>query len=301
MIVIMGATGATGGATLRSLADLGVPSRVLSRDPARLAASLDDRTRALVEVVPADAGDPASLRRAFKGASQLLLTMANGPRQVEYELSALELAELSGIGHVVKISAPAAEPDSPVAISRGHHRIEERLRVAGLTATVLRPYAFMQKLLLLAPGIAAAGLVHGAMGQAPCNYVDCRDIGDVAAAVLTRPEIAGGTYHLTGGRAYSHGELAELLTDLLGRPVRYLDLTPAQFHAHLVERAGMPDWLAAHVVEIQQLATLRPEAPDDIAARLTGRPPRTLEAFLREHLHLFQLAGGGARFRPIDA
>ncbi len=75
---------------------------------------------------------------------------------------------------------------------------------------------------------------------------------------------------------------------MLGRPVTYLDLPPDRFHAHLVERVGMPAWLATHVVEIQRLAVLRPETPDDTATRLTGRAPRTLEAFLREHLDAFR-------------
>ncbi|MFJ3221064.1 NmrA family NAD(P)-binding protein [Kitasatospora sp. NPDC086801] len=288
MIVVMGAGGATGGATLRSLAALGAPSRALSRDPARLAAGLDEWTLALTETRPADAADPDSLRTAFRGAHQLFLTMANGPHQVQHELAAIDAAVESGVEHIVKISAPAAEPDSPVAVSRGHHLIEERLRASGVTATVLRPYAFMQKLLLLAPGIAAAGVVHGALGQARCNYVDARDIGDAAAGVLTRPELAGGTYPLTGGRAYSYPELTGLLGELLGRPVRYLDLPPAGLHAQLVERAGMPPWLASHVVEIQQLAVVRREAPDDTLTHLAGRAPRTLEAFLQEHLHCFR-------------
>ncbi|MFE4513997.1 NmrA family NAD(P)-binding protein [Kitasatospora sp. NPDC056783] len=288
MIVIMGASGATGGATLRSLAALGAPSRALGRDPARLAASLDERTLARTSVLPVEASDPASLRTAFRGARRLLLTMANGPQQVQYELNAIEAAVDCGVEHVVKVSAPAAEPNSPVGVSRGHHLIEERLRSSGITTTVLRPYAFMQKLLLLAPGIAAAGVVHGALGQARCNYVDARDIGDAAAEVLTRPEPAGGAVPLTGGRAYSYPELTALLGELLGRPVRYLDLSPSELHAHLVDRAGMPHWLATHVVEIQQLATVREETPDDAFRRLTGRAPRTLEAFLAENLHRFR-------------
>ncbi|MFJ6384005.1 NmrA family NAD(P)-binding protein [Kitasatospora sp. NPDC092039] len=287
MIVIMGAGGATGGATLRSLAALGAPTRALSRDPARLAAALDGHTLARTTTAPADAADPASLRAAFRGAHQLLLTMANGPQQVRYELNAIEAAVDCGVEHIVKVSAPAAEPDSPVAVSRGHHLIEERLRRSGVTATVLRPYAFMQKLLLLAPGIAA-GVVHGALGQARCNYVDVRDVGDAAAEVLTRPELAGGCYPLTGGRAYSHSELTALLGELLGRPVRYLDLSPTELHAHLVGRAGMPGWLATHVVEIQRLAVVREETPDDTFRRLTGRAPRSLEAFLGENLHRFR-------------
>lgn len=290
----MGAAGATGGATLRSLAAMGAPARVLSRDPARLAASLDEHTRRLAEPVFADAADPESLRNALRGAHQLFLTMANGPQQVEHELRAIDVARECGVEHIVKISAPAAEPLSPVAVSRGHHLIEEHLRTpaatptATPTTTILRPYAFMQKLLLLAPGIAAAGVVHGTMERARCNYIDVRDIGDIAADVLTRPELAGGTYELTGGRAYSHAELTGLLAELLGRPVRYVDLSPDELREHLMTRAGMPEWLATHVVEIQRLAVHRKEEPDPTITRLTGRVPRTLPAFLEEHLPLFR-------------
>ena len=50
----------------------------------------------------------------------------------------------------------------------------------------------------------------------------------------------------------------------------------------------MPPWLASHVVEIQQLAAVRREAPDGTLAHLTRRAPRTLEAFLQEYLHRFR-------------
>ncbi|MFJ1703910.1 NAD(P)H-binding protein [Kitasatospora sp. NPDC088346] len=285
MIVVMGATGATGSALLHRLTELGVPARALSRDPARLRARLDPA--APVEVRAADAADPASLRAAFEGAEQLFLAMANGPDQVELEIRAVEAAAASGIGHVVKLSAPAVEPHSPVAVSRGHHAVEEHLRASGLTHTLLRPYAFLQKLLLLAPEIAALGALHGTLGDVARNYVDCRDIGDVAAAVLTRPELAGRTYPLTGDRAYRHPELVELLSGLLGRRIGYVDLPVEAFRRNLVERARMPGWLADHVVEIQQLAADRPERPDDTVPRLLGRPARSLESFLREHLEAF--------------
>ncbi|MFD3677790.1 NAD(P)H-binding protein [Streptomyces sp. NPDC058613] len=291
MIVVMGATGATGSALLHRLTELGGPVRALSRDPDRLRARLGSAALARTEVLAADAADPASLRAAFTGANRLFLTMANGPAQVTLETNAIAAAADSGIGHIVKLSAPGAGPGSPVAVARGHHTVEEALRSSGVTRTVLRPYAFMQKLLLLAPGVAAGGVVHGAMGDAACNYIDCRDIADVAAAALTRPEIAGHTYTLTGGRTYSHPELVGLLGTLLRREVRYVALTGAELHRHLVSTARMPDWLAAHVVEIQQMATTHPEEPDDTVSRILGRPPRTLEAYLREHLGAFRSDG----------
>ncbi|MER8184908.1 NmrA family NAD(P)-binding protein [Kitasatospora sp. NPDC094015] len=281
MITVIGATGTTGTALLRSLHALGVPARALTRTPQQ-----DERTP-LLEVRHADAARPASLHAAFEGTSQLFLAMANGPEQVELETRVIDIAADSGVRHIVKISAPAAEADSPVAVSRGHHAVEQHLRVAPVTHTVLRPYAFMQNLLRQAPGVAAGSVLLGAMGDAPCNYIDGRDIGDVAAAVLTRPDLAGGTYTLTGPEAVSHPELADRLTALTGTPVRYVDLPPEALRDHLVRQARMPGWLADHVTEIQQLARTRPEHPTGTVAHLLGRPPRTLHAFLQEHRHHF--------------
>ncbi|AYF73810.1 SDR family NAD(P)-dependent oxidoreductase [Nocardia yunnanensis] len=285
MIVIMGATGATGNALLRRLAGSGVPCRALSREPDQLR----EKAFALagVDVRHADATDADSLRAAFSGATQLFLTMVNRPDQVELETRAIDIAAECGIGHVVKLSAPTAAPDSPVAIARWHFAIEEVLRNSGMAHTILRPYAFMQKLLSLAPSIAAHRVISGTLGAAACNFIDCRDIADVAAAALTRREIAGGTYTLTGSRTYSYAQLAGQLTGLLGVPIRYVDLSPSDFRAELVERSGLPDWLADHIVEIQQLAVAQPERPTDTVARVLGRPPRTLESFLSEHLDAF--------------
>ncbi|MFD9101224.1 NmrA family NAD(P)-binding protein [Streptomyces virginiae] len=283
----MGATGATGNALLHSLLALGAPVRALTRTPHAPIPGIGGARGARPEVRYADAADPDSLRTAFEGASRLFLTMANGPAQVELETRAVDMAAHAGVEHVVKISAPAAEPDSPVAVSRGHHAVEQHLRALGLSHTVLRPYAFMQNLLRLAPGVAQ-GAILGAMGEAPCNYIDCRDIADVAAAALTRPDIAGGTYALTGPEAVTHGELARRISVLTGHRIRYVNLAPDELRDHLVRSARMPAWLADHVTEIQQLAVARPEYPNDTVSRILGRPPRTLDAFLHEHRHTFR-------------
>ncbi|EMF01445.1 NAD(P)H-binding protein [Streptomyces mobaraensis NBRC 13819 = DSM 40847] len=284
MITIVGATGATGSALIRRLVEREVPCRAVSRTPGDLRAAIGANTP--VEIVGADAADPQTLRDAFEGSAQLFLAMANSPRQAELETNVIDAAAHCGVRHVVKLSAPAAEPDSPVAVSRGHWRVEEHLATTEMTATLLRPYAFMHKLLLNAPAITE-GVLVGAMREAPCNYIDVRDIADVAAETLLHPGLAGATYTLTGPRAFSHPELARLLGELTRRPVRYVDLPPNEFHSHLLSTAHMPPWLAHHVVEIQQLAMARPESPNDTIETVLGRPARTLHAFLREHLHMF--------------
>ncbi|MFI6041850.1 NAD(P)H-binding protein [Nocardia sp. NPDC051321] len=286
MIVVMGATGATGNALLTRLLDLGVPCRALSRNP--------DRLRAMeyppgAEIRYADATNPAALRSAFHGATQLFLTMTNSPAQVELETRTIETAAACGIEHIVKLSAPAVASNSPVSVARWHYAIEEVLRATGLTHTILRPYAFMQKLLLLGTQVATQGTIFGIMGESTCNFIDCRDIADVAAAALTQAEIAGGAYLLTGSHTYSYPRLAARLSSMLDTPIRYTDLSCTDFRQHLTEQSGLPTWLADHIIEIQQLAIAQPEHPTDTVAQILGKPPRTLESFLTENLDTFRI------------
>ncbi len=135
-----------------------------------------------VEIRCADAADSDSLRTAFDGATQLFLTMSDSPDQVALETRVIDGAAASGIAHIVELSAPTAAPDSSVAIARWHDEIEQVLRASGIAHTPLRPYAFMQKLALLGREVARRGAIVGTMGSAVCNYIDCRDIADVAAA-----------------------------------------------------------------------------------------------------------------------
>ncbi|MEK4849054.1 SDR family oxidoreductase [Paenibacillus sp. FSL H7-0756] len=288
MIVIMGATGTIGRALVERLIDLGVPARALSREPEKLRNQIGEKGRSAIEVAWVDAADPESLRRAFTGASQLFLALSNSPRQIEWETSIIQLAGESGIKHIVKISSPAFEQSAPVAVAGWHQEIENALRESGLTHTVLRPYAFMQNIMRFAPTITTQNVFFGSMGNSPCNFIDCRDIADVAAEALTNPEVSGQVYTLTGSEIVSYPQIADRLSALLNRPISYINLEPQELLRNLIEHGHMPPWLANHVVEIQSMATVVPERPNDTVQRLLGREPRKLEAFLHESVENFR-------------
>ncbi|MEC0229787.1 SDR family oxidoreductase [Paenibacillus alba] len=288
MITIIGATGTIGSRLVERLVDLGVPARALSREAEKLRDRFGEKGRSTIEVASADAADPESLRRAFVGASQLFLAMSNSPRQIELETSIINIAVEAGIEHIVKISSPAFEQKSPVAVAGWHHEIEKTLGESGITYTVLRPYAFMQNLLRLAPTVSAQNAFFGAMGDSPCNFIDCRDIADVAAEVLTNRKASGQIYTLTGSEIFSYPQIADKLSALLEHPIRYIDMDPQVLLGNLIEHGHMPPWLANHVVEIQTMSTLVPESPTDTVKSLLGREPRTLDAFLHEYAANFK-------------
>ncbi|WP_248548719.1 SDR family oxidoreductase [Paenibacillus odorifer] len=288
MIVIMGATGTIGSVLLERLVDLGVPVRALSREPEKLRDQIGEKGRSTTEVARVDASDPESLRRAFTDASQLFLAMSNSPRQIELETSIIQIATESGIKHIVKISSPAFEQSAPVAVAGWHQEIENTLRESGITHTVLRPYAFMQNLMRFAPTITTQNVFFGSMGVSPCNFIDCRDIADVAAEVLINDKISGHIYTLTGSEIFSYPQIASRLSALLNRPISYINMDPQVLLRNLIEHGNLPPWLANHVVEIQTMSRMVPESPNDTVKRLLGRDPRTLDAFLHECVDNFR-------------
>ncbi|WP_028543281.1 NmrA family NAD(P)-binding protein [Paenibacillus taiwanensis] len=292
MIIIVGATGTIGHALLDRFVQSGTPVRALSREPEKLAVRLGKRVGNLeqskIEVAAMDASDPQSMRCAFAGGSQLFLALSNSPQQVEWETSIIRVAKEMGIKHIVKVSSPVYERSAPVEVARWHHEIENALYKSGLAYTILRPYAFMQNLLQQASLVKTTNMFFGSMGNAACNFIDCRDIADVAAQVLTSKEWVGQVYTLTGSEVFSYPEIANKLTSLLERSIRYINLSSAQHRIDLIERGHMPPWLANHVVEIQAMSVALPERPTTAVKQILGREARTLDAFLQQYVEHFR-------------
>ncbi|GKU78814.1 SDR family oxidoreductase [Paenibacillus sp. L3-i20] len=288
MIVIMGASSTIGNELLKRLVQMGVPVTAVSRQSEKMRKSMAIYDQSAIQFVSADASDTESLRRAFKGAKQLFLTMANSPHQIEMETAIIQIAAQSGIEHIVKISSPAFEKSAPVEVANWHRQIEGMLQQSGLTHTILRPYAFMQNVLRFAPAIKNQNVFYGCMGTSPCNFIDCRDIADVAAEALTNNKVSGQVYTLTGKEVFSYSEIADKLSVLLNRPIAYMNLEPEALSRNLIERGNMPPWLANHVVEIQTMSTIVPEVPTNTVKEMLGRDPRTIDAFLLEHVETFR-------------
>lgn len=288
MIIVIGATGTIGSELLKRLIKLKIPTRALSRDYSKLYNQILECKSPFVELITADATNLNSLRRAFKGGKQLFLALSNSPKQIDLESSVINVAVEAGIEHIVKISSPIFQRTSPVTVAEWHREIERKLRGSGIAHTILRPYAFMQNLLRFAPTIAKQGVFYGSMGDSSCNFIDCRDIADVAVEVLINREKSGGIYTLTGSEILSYPDIASELSIILNRTINYINMDPADLRRNLIHYEQMPIWLANHIVEIQAMSMKVQENPTDTVKELIGKEPRTLSAFLHEHKENFE-------------
>lgn len=280
--LILGATGNIGPHVVEELRRLGETPRVLVRD--------GQRARALfgpdVEVVTGDATDADSVRAAADGVDSVFLLSPHSFTMADLQLGVIRALRRTGI-RIVKLSgtASAITPHGPLAC-REHWEIERVLQHSGQPFVILRPNSFLQVLVgkLMLPAARTTGKVINPIGAAGISMIDARDVGAVAAQVLTSHDWDGQTLALTGPRAISYAEIAESITTHGDSPVMVTDVTLEQVHASLIAN-GMAPWEAEHFREMYELfAAGESSFVTDTVREVTGNEPRTLEAYLDEVL-----------------
>lgn len=272
-VLVCGATGQVGSLVCAALDADHVPWIGVSRRPPK-----DDRWR------QADFEQPATLGPALDGVDTVFLVSSDHPRQDQLELALIEAARARGVARVVKLSAQSAGLARPISFGVLHARVEQALRESGMAWSVLRPVFFMQSLLLMADTIRDGELI-AATCKGEVAFVDVRDVAEAVARVLVDPAAHDGrTYTLTGARALGFAAVAELLTSSVGHRVRHI--SPPRLLARIVLpwASGMPRWLSNMVVELMgAIADGAQSIPSDDLRAITGRAPRTIEAFIAEH------------------
>lgn len=258
-----------------------------SAGPARVAHSVRPSCAEPASYVSADLDDPASVRAALTGATAVLLCTPNHPRQADREIALIDLVAPGT--RVVKVSAVAARAGSASAFAAAHGRAEQHLADSGLPAVVLRAGFFTSNLLMGAETIRTHGRFFLPAGDAALPFTDPRDVAAVAATVLTTGGHGGRTYTVTGPTALTCADAAAQLSQALGLPVTYVPVPDEVARAGMRD-AGVPDWFADQLVLLFAQLRDAPGATTDVVRVLTGREPRTVAEFARDHAGAFGFA-----------
>ena len=275
-VLVTGATGNVGAATVAELRRRGVTVRAFVRRPVELPG---------VEVAIGDFDDPASIRAALEGVDRVLLSSADGPRKVDHEAAVIDAA--GSVELVVKASTIGAQSGSPLPAIDWNGRSEDHLRRSGIPAVVLRSAFYMTNLLAAADPVREQHVLPAPAGDGQIAMIDPRDVGAVAATALTGTDHAGRTYELTGPAAVGYDDVAEAIARATRAHVQYVDVPPAAAREGLVA-AGMPGWLVAQLDGVFAKIRAGEFAPITGAVQaLTGRPPRDLAAFIADHAGVF--------------
>ena len=274
----MGASGRVGGAAAQALADGGggggAAVRVGLRQP--------ERWTGPGEAVRFDLADTATYP-VLSGCAALFLMWPPGTTTAQIG-ALIESARSQGVRRVVFLSILGAEkvPVLP------HRQIEKKVLASGLEWTFLRASYFMQNLSTTHQGdIRLRNEVFLPAGSGRTSMVDVLDVGEVAALAL-RGGHSGRAYDLTGPTAPTYFEVAQVLSDELGRPVRYAHPGALKF-LRVSLRRGVALGFALFMLAEYSVARLgRAGRVTRTVEEVLERPANDLRAFVRRELEAWR-------------
>src|SRR5262249_15503776 len=228
MILVTGANGWSGSAVIREFARRKTPVRALVRNRAR-ARGLE--TLPDVELMEGDMRRPETLESALRGVERALMISSSDPRMAETQCTFVDAARRAGVRHIVKFSGKesgAGFDAKRFPFTRMHEEIEAYLEGSGLAWTHLRPSQFMQVYLRGAPSIVSRGALGLPLDDASLSPVDLEDVAKVAFALLNEGGHEGRSFEMTGPEALTMAEVAQRISDAIGKTVRYVSVADAE-------------------------------------------------------------------------
>jgi uncharacterized protein YbjT (DUF2867 family) len=289
MILITGSTGNIGYPLIQNLVQTGVGVRAMVRNLNGEPEKIEYMRAKGVEVVAGDFSDTASLANAAAGIEAAFLLTPVAEQQVTWKSNLIRAASRAGVKKIVNLSVAGAAPDSPIILGRWHYESEQELQKSGMAWTHLRPYDLARYNTKMFLGDALTkGEFYSTVGDGKVAMVDETDVASVAAQALTNSIHDGKAYTLTGPQAYSYDQIASLISQAVGKQIRYVNVSEAQAKAAMLQ-TGLPEWMADFINDLRRLeaaggaaqvssdieqVTGRAATPygDSLRAVLAGRP-----------------------------
>ena len=246
-ILVTTPTGNIGCRIVDQLLTAGHSLTVLARDPSKLS----DAARARATVVHGALDDAAAVSKALTdvdAAFFLVPPQMTEPKWREWQegigATFITAAKQSKVSRIVFISSTGAQHEGLGPIS-GTGAVERALNAALPNVVVVRAGGFMENTFGSLPTISTQGAMYGVLlGDSQQQIVATRDIADVATRWLADGSWTG--HHTVGAHGpttISPNETAAVLSEVLGRPVSYVQV-PAPAFGEALRQAGLPAFVA---------------------------------------------------------
>lgn len=240
MIVVTTPAGQIGRHVVRNLLTKGAPMRLIARDPSKLPGEVRDR----VEIVQGSHGDQAVVDRALDGAAALFwlappdVTKTLDEAYIDFTRPAAAAIRRHGVERVVSVTALGRGTpwQDRAGLVTASIRMDDMLMESGAAFRGLAMPSFMDNLLRQADSIGQHGMFFGPSDPAKkAPTTATRDMGAVAARLLADPDWTGQEeLPVLGPEDLSMDDMAAVVSDVLGREVRYQQVPFDAFKAQLL-------------------------------------------------------------------
>ena len=277
---VTGATGTVGQHVVTELLARDADVRAGLRNPDTASGDVPERA----EVVAFDFAKPETWGPALADVDGLFLLRPPGV-DTDTVGEFAEAAARTGVEHVVYLSALGAEKNPLIP----HHRLESRIVALPCAYTLLRASFFMQNLLEVhRTDIVEHNQLFLPAGRGQTSFVDARDVGEIAAIVLTESGHRNLAYDVTGPEALDYEAVAAIFRDVLGMPITYPNPSLLAFVQRLRRRETPLAFilLMCTIYTVARLG-LAGRCSED-ARRVLGRQPRDMRTFVEDYATAFR-------------
>lgn len=277
--LVTGATGNIGSLVTHRLIERGIRPCIFVRDEARARALFGDA----VDIRVGDLGaSQRSLAAAFAGMDTLFL-INSGPDLAARDRVAALAAKKAGVSHLVKLSTL----DVLTGIGTGpwHAQGEAAVKESGLDYTFIRSAGFMNNALYWAEAIKTERVLRSATGEGKIAFIHPADIADIAVHAMTTPDLHRQAVVVTGPKALSYAEMADVIGAAIGKRIRYVHISDdeASFGSDAYAEAVTDIWRA--------IREGRVTTATDAFQRILARAPRSFEEWVAENITEFAAPG----------
>ncbi|WP_286897248.1 MULTISPECIES: SDR family oxidoreductase [Sphingobacterium] len=284
MILVTGATGNLGKATIDSLLNRGIaPNNItaLVRDESK-AAELKSKG---LQIKLGDYQDLESLKSAFRGVDKLLLVSSSSDigKRFEQHKNAINAAKESGVGHIIYTSFDMKNLQQSIMGGevRYHAYTADYLRQTGIPYTLMNNTMYADMIpFLVGKDILNNGISIPA-GDGKTPFLPISEMAEANAVVLTTPGHENKEYIIASETAFSFAEIADLLSDISGKTLAYHQPHVSAYVAQLIQ-AGLSEDDAAYIARFcGAIARGEFDTNKSDVKRLLGRSPVSLKEFLQ--------------------
>ncbi len=286
-ILVTGATGKTGSAVVSELLRADWPVRAL----VRVQDARAERLRCLgAEIAVADLFDPEQLLEAMRGVSRAYYCPPWHPYMVQSAMAFAAAARHARLEAIAGLSQWLASPSHPSLATRQNWLVDHLFSMLPGTAHIIvNPGFFADNYLRLIGFAAQLGVFPMPTGKSRNAPPSNEDIARVAAAALTEPQKhAGKSYRPTGPALLSPSEMAVILSTVLKREVRHIDM-PMWMFLKALRALGLSAFEQSGVrryIEDHRRGAFEFGAPTSHVLEVTGRQPEDFGTIARRYAAL---------------
>jgi NAD(P)H dehydrogenase (quinone) len=179
-----------------------------------------------------------------------------------------------GVEAIVNMSQISARRIAKSHAAQNHWIAERLLDRSGIPVTHLRPTFFAEWLMYVSESIREKNMFPLPFGDARYAPIAAEDQGRVIAAILNdSAEHAGKIYPLYGPKELTQYEVADLLTQVLGRRISYVPVEIDAFR-EIWKEMGYSPYIQQHISAVAQDCRDGVfSGTNDLVEKLTGQKP----------------------------